>query len=35
MFQAGGPKIDMKYGRVDATGPKDCSPEGNLPDAEV
>lgn len=32
---AGGPKIDMKYGRVDASGPKDCSPEGNLPDAEA
>ena len=25
---AGGPKIDMKYGRVDATGPEMCSPEG-------
>ena len=32
---AGGPKIDMKYGRVDATGPEQCSPEGNLPDAEA
>mmetsp|Transcript_51898 Transcript_51898/g.105666 ORF Transcript_51898/g.105666 Transcript_51898/m.105666 type:complete len:360 (+) Transcript_51898:2-1081(+) len=32
---AGGPKIDMKYGRVDAAGPEDCSPEGNLPDAEA
>jgi L-ascorbate peroxidase len=30
----GGPKIDMKYGRVDATGPEDCHPEGNLPAAE-
>lgn len=29
---AGGPKINMKYGRVDAKGPEDCSPEGNLPD---
>lgn len=29
---AGGPVIDMKYGRVDATDPKQCSPEGNLPD---
>lgn len=29
---AGGPKIDMKYGRVDASGPEQCSPEGNLPD---
>jgi len=28
---AGGPKIDMKYGRVDS---EQCSPEGNLPDAE-
>lgn len=32
---AGGPTIDMKYGRVDATGPEQCSPEGNLPDAEA
>lgn len=32
---AGGPSIDMKYGRVDATGPAECSPEGNLPDAEA
>jgi L-ascorbate peroxidase len=32
---AGGPKIDMKYGRVDAKGPDECSPEGNLPDAEA
>ncbi|KAL9188216.1 hypothetical protein ACHAXT_006594 [Thalassiosira profunda] len=32
---AGGPKIDMQYGRVDATSPDQCSPEGNLPDAEA
>jgi len=32
---AGGPKINMKYGRVDATSPSQCSPEGNLPDAEA
>jgi L-ascorbate peroxidase len=32
---AGGPTIDMKYGRVDATSPDQCSPEGNLPDAEA
>lgn len=32
---AGGPKIDMKYGRVDATTGEQCSPEGNLPDAEA
>ena len=32
---AGGPKIDMIYGRVDATGSDQCSPEGNLPDAEA
>ena len=25
----------MKTGRVDATGPEQCSPEGNLPDAEA
>jgi L-ascorbate peroxidase len=30
---AGGPKIPMKYGRVDATGPEDCPKEGNLPGA--
>ena len=29
---AGGPKIDMKYGRVDATDSGMCTPEGNLPD---
>lgn len=29
---AGGPTIDMVYGRVDATGPEMCSKEGNLPD---
>lgn len=28
---AGGPIIDMKYGRLDATDPNQCSPEGNLP----
>jgi L-ascorbate peroxidase len=27
---AGGPKIDMKYGRVDASGPEQCSPEGMI-----
>lgn len=32
---AGGPKIDMIYGRVDATSAEQCSPEGNLPDAEA
>eukprot|EP00542_Grammatophora_oceanica_P015258 CAMPEP_0194042948 /NCGR_PEP_ID=MMETSP0009_2-20130614/14661_1 /TAXON_ID=210454 /ORGANISM="Grammatophora oceanica, Strain CCMP 410" /LENGTH=300 /DNA_ID=CAMNT_0038686991 /DNA_START=88 /DNA_END=990 /DNA_ORIENTATION=- len=32
---AGGPKIDMKYGRVDATNAEQCSPEGNLPDGEA
>jgi len=31
---AAGPKIDMKYGRMDASSPEQCSPEGNLPDAE-
>lgn len=30
---AGGPKIPMKYGRVDTTGPEQCIKEGNLPDA--
>lgn len=33
--KAGGPKIDMIYGRIDATSPEQCSPEGNLPDAEA
>jgi L-ascorbate peroxidase len=32
---AGGPVIDMKYGRVDVTSPDECSKEGNLPDAEA
>ncbi|NP_001132683.1 probable L-ascorbate peroxidase 7, chloroplastic-like isoform X1 [Zea mays] len=31
--EAGGPKIPMKYGRVDVTGPEQCPPEGKLPDA--
>ncbi|GMH46087.1 hypothetical protein BSKO_14051 [Bryopsis sp. KO-2023] len=30
---AGGPAIPMRYGRVDAQGPDDCPPEGNLPGA--
>jgi L-ascorbate peroxidase len=31
---AGGPKIDMKYGRLDVMKGEDCPAEGNLPDAE-
>ncbi|KAJ3675227.1 hypothetical protein LUZ60_004269 [Juncus effusus] len=31
--EAGGPKIPMKYGRVDVTGPDQCPVEGKLPDA--
>ncbi|CAI8598298.1 unnamed protein product [Vicia faba] len=31
--EAGGPKIPMKYGRVDTTGPGQCPEEGRLPDA--
>ncbi|KAH7421213.1 hypothetical protein KP509_13G046100 [Ceratopteris richardii] len=31
--EAGGPKIPMKYGRVQTEGPENCPPEGNLPDA--
>ncbi|XP_051124088.1 probable L-ascorbate peroxidase 6, chloroplastic/mitochondrial isoform X2 [Andrographis paniculata] len=31
--EAGGPKIPMKYGRVDVSGPEDCPEEGRLPDA--
>eukprot|EP00960_Hanusia_phi_P025562 745725-Hanusia_phi.AAC.2 len=27
--------FSSRYGRVDAAGPRDCSPEGNLPDAEA
>lgn len=31
------PEVDklLRYGRVDAAGPEECSPEGNLPDAEA
>lgn len=32
---AGGPSLGVKYGRVDATSAEQCSPEGNLPDAEA
>nr|XP_019708503.1 probable L-ascorbate peroxidase 6, chloroplastic/mitochondrial isoform X3 [Elaeis guineensis] len=31
--EAGGPKIPMKYGRVDVSGPEQCPPEGKLPAA--
>ncbi|GMH00709.1 hypothetical protein Nepgr_002548 [Nepenthes gracilis] len=31
--EAGGPKIPMKYGRVDVSGPDECPEEGRLPDA--
>ncbi|KAK8592964.1 hypothetical protein V6N13_043418 [Hibiscus sabdariffa] len=31
--EAGGPKIPMKYGRVDVSGPNECPEEGRLPDA--
>lgn len=31
--EAGGPKIPMKYGRVDVTEPEQCPEEGRLPDA--
>jgi len=31
--EAGGPKIPMKYGRMDVTAPEQCPPEGRLPDA--
>ncbi|XP_058089910.1 probable L-ascorbate peroxidase 6, chloroplastic/mitochondrial isoform X2 [Magnolia sinica] len=30
---AGGPKLPMKYGRVDVSGPEQCPVEGKLPDA--
>eukprot|EP00244_Chara_vulgaris_P013546 TRINITY_DN778_c0_g1_i1.p1 TRINITY_DN778_c0_g1~~TRINITY_DN778_c0_g1_i1.p1 ORF type:complete len:509 (-),score=94.70 TRINITY_DN778_c0_g1_i1:888-2309(-) len=30
---AGGPKIPMRYGRLDASSPEFCAPDGNLPDA--
>lgn len=29
--EAGGPKIPMKYGRVDTSGPHECPEEGRLP----
>ncbi len=31
---AGGPKIPFRMGRVDATGPEVCTPDGRLPDAD-
>lgn len=32
LFQeAGGPKIPMRYGRVDVSGPEECPEEGRLP----
>lgn len=31
--EAGGPKIPMKYGREDTSGPEQCPNEGRLPDA--
>lgn len=31
--EAGGPKIPMRYGRVDITEPEGCPPEGRLPEA--
>ncbi|KAJ3671648.1 hypothetical protein LUZ60_007727 [Juncus effusus] len=31
--EAGGPRIPMKYGRVDVTEPEQCPPEGRLPAA--
>ncbi|XP_010063948.2 probable L-ascorbate peroxidase 6, chloroplastic/mitochondrial isoform X2 [Eucalyptus grandis] len=31
--EAGGPKIPMKYGRVDVSKPEECPEEGRLPDA--
>lgn len=30
---AGGPRIPIRYGRVDTTSPEECPPEGNLPGA--
>ncbi|CAN0061877.1 unnamed protein product [Ectocarpus fasciculatus] len=33
--EAGGPVIDMRYGRKDAATPKDCVDEGNLPAGEA
>ncbi|KAF0932192.1 hypothetical protein E2562_008718 [Oryza meyeriana var. granulata] len=31
--EAGGPKIPMRYGRLDVTAAEQCPPEGRLPDA--
>mmetsp|Transcript_278 Transcript_278/g.433 ORF Transcript_278/g.433 Transcript_278/m.433 type:complete len:326 (+) Transcript_278:15-992(+) len=33
IHMSGGPKIPMRYGRVDAKAPRDCPKEGNLPSA--
>ncbi|XP_024381690.1 probable L-ascorbate peroxidase 6, chloroplastic/mitochondrial [Physcomitrium patens] len=32
--EAGGPKIPLRYGRKDVSGPDQCVKEGNLPDAD-
>lgn len=32
---AGGPKLNLRYGRVDVESAEDCIAEGNLPDAEA
>eukprot|EP00879_Flechtneria_rotunda_P027977 GHRR01030046.1.p1 GENE.GHRR01030046.1~~GHRR01030046.1.p1 ORF type:complete len:206 (+),score=42.37 GHRR01030046.1:131-748(+) len=32
---AGGPKLEMRYGRVDVNDPAECAPEGNLPGERV
>lgn len=32
---AGGPGLNLRYGRVDVMSAEDCMPEGNLPDAEA
>ena len=30
-YITGGPKIPMKYGRIDVMSAEDCAPDGNLP----
>ncbi|KAF0686967.1 Aste57867_21259 [Aphanomyces stellatus] len=32
--EMGGPEVNFRLGRKDASGPKDCPPEGRLPDAD-
>lgn len=33
--EAGGPKLPMKYGRVDTSSPDECPEEGRLPGNQI